>query len=1144
MGQPAWPILSPDADFVPVGPWNTDGLIVISPIASPAGSACFQEWREQGFPVVFAGSGEPGPSVIADNEGGIRQALAHLVEHGHRRIAYVAGHEHRTQGDSGRRLRTYQSAVREWGLEQDPRLIAYGSHRTIGGRQATQQILQSGVSFTAVLASNDESALGAMGALEDAGLRVPQDVAVAGFDDLLAAHAHQPSLTTVHYPAFEEGYQALGLVMNEISGQAGSAQVIQVPTYLVVRESCGCLPGGQVHAEQGRDPTQVQKGDGESLGHVRASVVQSMAMAVSTRVPYLDWDSVHQLCQNIVQAFCAHVSKGKGAESFAREVWRELTGIGVQGAELHLWNTVLLELHQRMDCLIDEIPLTVDRSRVEEMLCRAGVLVDGQVWAEHARDRLGRVQIADQVGEMTYLFFTAVEEQEIFEVLAQRLPGIGHHPAVAVSYEPEGSDPVAWSVLQTPYPAGVSRPRFATREFPPAMLYPTDEPLHLLFLPLLVQETLWGFVALDVSYAELAGDIVRQLAGALWEVGLYREAVEGRRLAEEANRLKSRFLSMVSHELRTPLNLISGLSDMLLQQGQQVSPGKYLVGREDVERIYVSAQHLDGLIRDVLDLVRSDLGRLDLTLEPLDLGEMLRPVEAMAAQLAESKGLSWHADIPAGLPQVRGDVVRLRQVVLNLVNNAVKFTSQGSIALYVSADLGRVTVTVQDSGLGIPVDEQQVIFDEFRQSERTAARGYGGMGLGLAISKRLIEAHGGEIWVQSSGKERGGSSFTFALPTVESPGRIPVESMVDSVQRVCVLARSPDTGRALREYLVSQGAQVYVVAVDPGQDWLSSMVDLSPSSVIVDRGLAAECGWEVLQNLQNHPGTRDMPVLFCSLEAGQDSGFAFEVSYLTKPVGFGELARTIKGRGWPGHDVEGTAFRTVLVVDDDPQIVDLHARMIVTHLPECRILKAKNGREALECIQQERPDVVLLDLMMPVLDGFGVLERLQGDPLYRDIAVIVLTGQALTEEDMSRLNRGVDAVLGKGLFTAQETLDVVSKRLTEKRKLVSGTQHAVRRAMAYIHSHYAEPISLSNIAAYAGLSERHLNRSFRQEMSVTAISYLNRYRVRQARTLLRAGEMSITQVAGAVGFSDSNYFARVFRREVGVSPRAYQRSEQ
>jgi hypothetical protein len=293
---------------------------------------------------------------------------------------------------------------------------------------------------------------------------------------------------------------------------------------------------------------------------------------------------------------------------------------------------------------------------------------------------------------------------------------------------------------------------------------------------------------------------------------------------------------------------------MLLQGGQQMAAGKYLVDREDVERIYVNAQHLDELIRDVLDLVRSELGQLRLAQERLDLAQVLATVSAMGAQLAEAKGLSWRAEIPPDLPPVRGDRTRLRQVTLNLVNNAVKFTTQGEVTLSALATNGRVLVTVRDTGLGIPPGEQRFIFDEFRQSERTTARGYGGLGLGLAICKRLIEAHSGEIGVWSSGEEGSGSTFYYTLPTVERAEACP-SGATDATpgQQVRLLIRGEEGGTVLRDHLARQGFQVRVSQVGDSTEWLTSLLAAPPSAVVLDRPLAWERGWEVLKRLQENP---------------------------------------------------------------------------------------------------------------------------------------------------------------------------------------------------------------------------------------------------------------------------------------------------
>ncbi len=1138
-GRPAWPILVPEADFLPVGPWNTDGLIAVEPLGSAIGAGYLRPFLDGGFPIVFAGAGEQGRHVIADNENGIRMALEHLAFHGHRRIAFVAGHRDRVQGDSGRRLRAYVSAMEECGLDLDDRLIVYGSHTTDGGRQAMRQILNGGSPFTAVLASNDSSAIGVMEVLREAGLRVPQDVAVIGFDDLLEAAAQIPPLTTVHYPAFEEGYQSLRLLLDYIEGRVAEDVTVRVPTRLVIRESCGCLPGD---APSVLLPARTAPDAQEALSvrvDARSRVARAMAQAVSVAVHRLTWDEIYDLCHQMAIAFAESLEQGD-VSLFRLAVQEVLHQVVPLQDDLQIWHAALSVLRDSLPILPDPGSPRPVQQHAEDLLHWASVAIGQTAWGQHARHRVGQAQMAERIGEMTAQFFAALDTDDIYDVLAQSLPEIGiQHVAVAL-YEGQEDDPVAWSVLQTPRDRD-DLLRFATRQFPPDGLYPEDRRFRLALLPLLIQETLSGYVAFDASNLEPCADIVRQLAAALWEVRLYREAVEARRLAEEADRLKSHFLSIVSHELRTPLNLIAGLSDMLLQSGRQMASGKYLVDREDVERIYVNAQHLDGLIRDVLDLMRSELGRLELAQERLDLAQVLATVSAMEAQLAEAKGLRWRAEIPPDLPPVWGDGTRLRQVTLNLVNNAVKFTAEGEVVLSALVTGDRVLVTVRDTGLGIPLAEQRLIFDEFHQSERTTARGYGGLGLGLAICRRLIEAHGGDIGVWSTGREGAGSTFYYTLPTIERAEiRAPGEAAAISRQQVRLLVRDVEGGTMLHDHLAKHGFEVTVDQVGDSSEWLTLLLATPPSAVVLDRQLASERGWEVLKRLEENPATQDVPVLFYALEGKEDAGAVLEMAYLTKPTGSTELAEALAYHGLIDRPHAEVASSTVLIVDDEPDILGMHARIVETHLPGCRVLQARNGREALDLVRDEQPDLVLLDLMMPVLDGFGVLEAMQAEQRSRHIPVIVLTSQSLDEEDMSRLNNGVASVLGKGLFSVAETLRSVEAALARRRGLSAETQRVVRKAMAYIHTQFAEPISLGHIASHVGLSERHLNRCFQEELGVSAMVYLRRYRVRQARALLEHEDMLITDVALAVGFADSNYFARVFRREVGVSPRAYQ----
>jgi YesN/AraC family two-component response regulator len=284
-----------------------------------------------------------------------------------------------------------------------------------------------------------------------------------------------------------------------------------------------------------------------------------------------------------------------------------------------------------------------------------------------------------------------------------------------------------------------------------------------------------------------------------------------------------------------------------------------------------------------------------------------------------------------------------------------------------------------------------------------------------------------------------------------------------------------------------------------------------------------------------------VPVVFYSLLEDQAGGSVLGLDYLTKPIGSVALLRALERQGVQANDCQGG--RTILVVDDEPGILELHARIVQSHVPGCQVLKASDGQMALEVMEQQRPNLMLLDLMMPKMDGFALLEAMRARESLRDVPVIVLSAQTLTGPDMARLQQGVAAVLGKGLFSAVEVLAQIEDTLGRHKRLGSETQRLVRQIMAYIHENYATPLTRQELATHFGLSERHLNRCFRQETGVSLMTYFNRYRVKQAKALLKEGNQNITEIALDVGFFDSSYFGRVFRREVGVSPSAYRRGE-
>jgi signal transduction histidine kinase/AraC-like DNA-binding protein len=1136
-GLPAWPICLPDTNFVPVGPWNTAGLIAIPPFTDMQLDMLRQLLPPQ-HPIVFTWPQDSYPSVGPANSDGIAQAFAHLVAHGHRRVAFLAADEH-AAGDGAERLAAYRSAVAAHSLPFDSALIGYGRHHAHEAYHALRHMLDSGVEFTAVLASNDESAIGVLRALAEAGLRVPQDVAVIGFDDVLYARGQTPPLTTIRHPTFELGYRAVELLLEYMSGRRTDIVTVRVPTRLIVRESCGCQPYS-TPIEGAAEPS-ISAGAAAATCD-RQQLIQAMVDAVFAEARYSSVALIGDWCQSLVAAFVASLDS-RDPQPFAAALEQLMQDVEAANEDAYAWQAAISVLRAQAGALCATRMPRVPRHVAQGMIDQARVRISERLRRQHTRFLERQAELTNQLGTMTTRLLTALGPREILDILADHLPQLGIRHAHIALFEAEGDDPVAWSNL---YIRSATDPptiqRFPSRHFPPSEFYESAEPLSLALLPLIVEGGPAGFVAIDAAYLEPCGLIVRHLAAAFRSSQLHATAEQGRQLAEEANRLKSLFLSAVSHELRTPLNLIVGLSEMLLRERDGVAAHSDAIG-QDIERIYINAKHLGRLIGDVLDLTSSEAGQLRLYQEPLDLAEILRDVVATGAQMAQQKGLAWRAKLPPAAPRVYGDRTRLRQIALNLISNAVKFTDRGMVTLELTIDAAAVTVSVSDTGPGVPPADQRQIFDQFWRAERTAERGHGGLGLGLTICKQLIERHGGTIGVRSSGEEDSGATFFFTLPLLNSDAPLSeaVALPTDRPQIVFLTERAAIDDQ-LELSLQAGGVDVQVQRIDADADWLSQLIAAPPGLLILDEPLATRCAWEILSVLKRHPATALLPVLMYALDPQDDRGALLELDYVRKPLDPAQLALALERQSV--LDGQPPGARTILLVDDDPDTLALHTRLIRQQLSECRVLQARDGREALAVMDQVRPDLVLLDLMMPKLDGFGVLEAMRARASTRDVRVVVLTARILTEDDIARLNAGVAAILSKGLFSTDEILQHIEAALAQQRRLGRATQLLVRQAVAFIHTHAAESLTRDQIAAHIGVSADHLTACFRQEMGVPPIVYLNRYRVSRARALLEASIHSVTEIALAVGFSDPAHFSRVFHREVGMTPNAYRRAHQ
>ncbi len=1117
-----WPVPGPNINFVPVGPWNTDGLIIVPDELTADQSRYVCDLLVSGFPIVFTTPEGPGPIVAVDNTLGIRLAFDHLLQHGHKQIAFIAGNVGHG-GDSEERLQAYRLALRDAGLPEDLRLIAFGEHRREGGRAAMQRILDSQAGFTALIASNDLSCLGAIECLQETGRLIPDDVAVIGFDDILDARSLSPSLTTIRHPTFALGYQSVITLLNQIQGKASHSARMVVPPRLIIRQSCGCPPTGTSLAFSTEAFPELPLAlDDLARAMAEASLIEARNSLL---------EDLHAQCSIFLDVFLLSLQT-QAAEPILREIQRMLAWTDERGEDVHIWQAGIAILYQKMNSLLSLVP-NAEQEFLIQLMSRIHLEISEQIQRWTARSMIEYMDMMSQMGLMTAELLTAMNISESAEILTRHLPKVGIKNLMVALYDnDEEDDPSQATILLTAgFPNNLEGQKFETRKFPTPGLYQSIESQQLTILPLEIAGSTAGFAAFEAPNPELCAAVVHNLSAALRTSQLYNDALIGRQLAEEANQLKSRFLSMVSHELRTPLSLIVGLSEMVLRTGNDQKQ------RRDMEQINISAQHLARLIGDVLDLASSEAGQLHIVREPLDLVEVLQVAAEIGEELAREKGLGWSLHLPERGPWVLGDRTRLRQVALNLISNAVKFTPAGQVRLDVSMVDQEVIVSVSDTGMGISSEEQHRVFNEFFRSRNAIEKGYGGLGLGLAISKQLIEQHGGQIEVLSPGDLGSGSTFSFRLPVIaetETSPAFPAEPTA-TTNVIAILAESREAHIGFAAHLEARGFITTIYYVDQENDWLPRMSRARPSAILLEGQLASREGWAIAGMLKRQAATAQIPVLACALQSENNRGQILELNYLHKPLNLDQLTKELRRL-----ETRPEPSQIVLVVDDDPGILDMHRRLV--EQTGYRAMTARNGLEAMAFIREQIPDLILLDLMMPEMDGFSVLDELQARESTREIPVIIMTARLLSDADLERCNRGVAAILGKGLFSAEETLNHMDAALSRQPALNRATQLLVRKAMAYIHTRYAEALTREAIADHVGISADYLTDCFRQEVGITPITYIRRYRIRQACDLLRNSDLSITQVALSVGFSDSAHFTRTFQREVGLTPRAFRRS--
>ena len=495
----------------------------------------------------------------------------------------------------------------------------------------------------------------------------------------------------------------------------------------------------------------------------------------------------------------------------------------------------------------------------------------------------------------------------------------------------------------------------------------------------------------------------------------------------EADRLKSEFLANMSHELRTPMNAIIGFTRLVRRKGADLLPARQL---ENLEKVEISANQLLALINDILDLSKIEAGKMSVNIMPFEFMTLVDTCFSTVEPMIKEGKVQLIKEVPEDLPEMLSDQDKLKQIIINLLSNALKFTEKGEVKLSAAVEDASFKIAVSDTGVGIPADALEYIFDEFRQVDGSSTREHGGTGLGLSITKKLTHILGGTI--EASSVEGKSSTLTVILPLVRKDEEsLPEVTELEEEQHLPARAEAKKTLLSidddlnslllLRQNLEDEG--YYVIGALSADEGIQKAMDIQPFAITLDILMPKKDGWEVLNRLKADPATRNIPVIVLSIIDNKELGFSLGAfDYLVKPLGKEAILSVLQR-------IPDIPAKRVLVVDDEPDAVDLLTQILQDE--DYQVKAAYSGEEALRVLEATPQDIIILDLLMPEMDGFEVIQTVKANASWKNIPIIVVTAKDLSDIDWEFLQQRVDRIIQKSGLSEENLMNEVQDLLRE-----------------------------------------------------------------------------------------------------------------